>query len=99
MTTHKINIEGVPEGWEVVAYRKLNYSEDVYIWLPTHGQPFKCNDNFWQQWVFIVQKTKPRRIVLEETGELNTLGSYCMFANDSIQVAGKGKYLWRIKEE
>ena len=59
-----IEIEGLPEGWKAVAYR-----------VPTNGET--C----WHQsfgiytvtvpltQCFIVEKIKPRRIVLEETNE------------------------------
>lgn len=56
MTKHTIEIEGLPEGWEAVAYRK-----------PVFGEYYFYNDDIQQGRTgsgqfLIVQKTKPRRI-------------------------------------
>lgn len=96
---HTIQIEGLPEGWDAVAYRKISYKEDVYIWLPTHGQPFKSNDNFWNQYVFVVQKKfKPRRKVLEE---ISRQEYYRLFYDESSAKIYDmaGSYWKEIKEE
>ena len=59
-----IEVEGLPEGWKAVAYR-----------VPTNGETcWHQNFGIYTATVsltqcFIVEKIKPRRIVLEETNE------------------------------
>jgi len=63
MTKQTIKVEGLPEGWNAVAYR-----------VPVNGENFFydgkiCNDKYQRHEYLIVEKIQPRRIVLEETGE------------------------------
>lgn len=87
MTTHTVDIEGLPEGWEVNTI-KIDAKQ-----FP--GPPFNTVSA-----TVHLRKTKPSRIVLEETGEesdafrdqeitLNTM---------KLKVIGANK-IWRIKEE
>jgi len=63
---HEIEIEGLPEGWKAVAYRVPSIKKDEYTlsddWdiVPAKGIKFP---------VLIIEKIRPRRIVLEETEE------------------------------
>ena len=64
MTEQTIDVTGLPEGWKAVAYR-----------VPTNGETcWHQNFGIYTATVsltqcFIVEKIKPRRIVLEETNE------------------------------
>ena len=96
MTTeqkHTINIPGLPGGWRAVAYRR-----------PISGEYYFYNDGIQQGKTgsgqfLIVEKIKPRRVVLEETDEANIpsgttyepqwFGSVCMVNQPKI---------WRIVE-
>lgn len=96
MTTekkHTINIPGLPGGWRAVAYRR-----------PISGEYYFYNDGIQQGKTgsgqfLIVEKIKPRRVVLEETEEANIpsgttyepqwFGSVCMVNQPKI---------WRIVE-
>lgn len=65
MTQQTIEVEGLPEGWEAVAYR---CPENGEYYLENNGIVIKhagCKQKF--PWI-IVEKIQPRRIVLEETG-------------------------------
>lgn len=60
---HTIEIEGLPEGWEPVAFR-----------VPEPGEYFFIDDNVEFSVIaslpyLIIKKKQPRRIVLEETGK------------------------------
>ena len=98
MTTeqkHTINIPGLPGGWRAVAYRR-----------PISGEYYFYNDGIQQGKTgsgqfLIVEKIKPRRIVLEETEEVNAtlpgltyepqwFGSICLVNLPKI---------WRLVEE
>lgn len=65
MTKHTTKIEGLPEGWEPVAYRRPQRGEH-YIERNANVclAPYDCLDSF-----LILERIKPRRIVLEETNE------------------------------
>ena len=56
-----IEIEGLPEGWKAVAYRRPikgeQYLHQAIIWKAFINEGYPC---------LIVEKIKPRRIVLEE---------------------------------
>ena len=75
MTLQTIEVEGLPEGWKAVAYRCPESGE---YYLENNGvvrNHTGCKHKF--PWI-IVQKTQPRRIVLEETGEVRKpeIGEY-----------------------
>lgn len=102
---YQIDIEGLPEGWEPVAVRLPTPEDSV---LKSHGRV-----NHWAQLsdaeritpqIILVQlpKTKPRRIVLEETGEDNVSdGKYYKdqgFMVGKVLVVSQPK-IWRVVEE
>lgn len=93
-------IEGLPEGWEAVAFR-----------VPKIGESFMSIDgdlvtnNIGQSSSrLIVQRCKMRRIVLEETGEVNRGGCYTgpynpqRFMNGSLVFQDQPK-IWRMVVE
>lgn len=105
--THTIQIEGLPEGWEPVAYRVP--VKDVDMILDRSGNVNNCTWNGETAYI-IVQKTKPRRIVLEETEEMRQVhkGEYYFDPLLNKVVVWLGAYkkvsdheykIWRIKEE
>jgi hypothetical protein len=65
MITQTIEVEGLPEGWNVVAYRK-----------PSKGEQYLHQGLIWKAFInesypyLIVEKIQPSRIVLEFTGEI-----------------------------
>lgn len=61
---YEIEIEGLPEGWKPVAYRHANH-ESIF----ECGKVVKCTKSKYP--CLIVEKIKTRRIVLEETEEVN----------------------------
>ncbi len=90
---HEIEIPGLPNGWRAVSYRR-----------PISGEYYFYNDGIQQGKTgsgqfLIVEKIKPRRVVLEETEESNIpsgntyepqwFGSVCMVNQPKI---------WRIVE-
>lgn len=65
--THNIHIEGLPEGWMPVAFRKPVRGEscvgyDGSLLIVQHSQTGPR---------LIIEKIRPHRIVLEETYETN----------------------------
>lgn len=98
MTKHTIEIEGLPEGWEAVAFRVPDQSE---YYFGRHGL-----DQATDEWpdrpaAIILQKIKPHRIVLEETEQDNIKhdGKWCnQHFRDGLILTQQPKY-WRIKEE
>ena len=93
---HEIEIEGLPEGWRAVAYRR-----------PVFGEYYFYNDDIQQGRTgsgqfLIVEKIKPRRIVIEETGEDNIRYTSGHYANQCISrgvyVADQPK-IWREVKE
>ena len=68
---HTIEIEGLPEGWEPVAFRIAHNDEHRVI----NGIIERCdgNDNCES---LIVKKKQPRRIVLEE---ITKQGDYFLY--------------------
>lgn len=80
---HTIEIEGLPEGWEPVAIRKQKPGE--YIFCLDTGFVVPANYRTPKAHL-IVKKKQPRRIVLEETGEIRSnlkLNCYNYFYVDS----------------
>lgn len=90
-----IDIEGLPEGWEVVAIRVPKIDEYC---LGTYEQIYKAIASEYV--AIIVQKSKPRRIVLEETGEdANCKIPQPMTNGEEFGVMVYAHKIWRIKEE
>jgi len=65
---YEIEIEGLPEGWEPVAYRHPADDEDVLI----EGEIRKGRNTNKCYEQLIIKKKQPRRIVLEETETYKT---------------------------
>lgn len=87
---HQILIPGLPEGWEPVAYRKAKKGEWNFM---EYGDPFKASEDHMTSSI-IVQKTKPRRIVLEETEEdAECNEQHFLYAGVSVRI--DGKKIWR----
>lgn len=64
---HTIDIEGLPEGWEPVAFRKPLIGEKMF----QYGKVHRCNCEA-EISSLIIKKKQPRRIVLEEVEERNS---------------------------
>ncbi len=75
-----IEIEGLPEGWKGVAYRRPYPQE--YI-LKSEGA-MKVRIRGEQPWL-IIERIKPRRVVLEETEETEEkhLGCKTLYIDDT----------------
>lgn len=97
---HTIDIEGLPEGWEPVAFRIASNDEHRVI----NGVIEKCKGNDSCE-SLIVKKKQPRRIVLEETDEDIQTGCGKLMdqiiccQNDMIMCLKKPKKYWRIVED
>lgn len=77
---HTITIPGLPEGWRAVAYRR-----------PVFGEYYFYNDDIQQGKTgsgqfLIVEKIKPRRVVLEETWRwhINSTEGYVLVPAGSL---------------
>ena len=68
---HEIEIPDLPEGWEAVAYRPAIQGVDYVLrnGAVTIYNGFSDTEN-----LLIVRKKQPRRIILEETGEIRLPG-------------------------
>lgn len=67
MSKYEIEVEGLPEGWETVAYKYPKIDDHVFL----EGKIRKAsevNRNYEQ---LIVKKKQPRRITFEETDHTN----------------------------
>lgn len=63
---YEIEVEGLPEGWKAVAYRRPIRNEQ-YLSREGIKTATYILDNLW----LVVEKIQPRRIVLEETEEFH----------------------------
>ncbi len=90
MTTHRIDIEGLPKGWELV---KVN-GEAEKGYLDDEGNRHMMAE-------IILQKSKPRRIVIEETGEYNKTDRHGDLHDQQLGhgIVISSEMIWRIKEE
>jgi len=93
MTKHTIEIKGLPEGWEPVAYRYPTDEEDVFI----EGEIRKGRNTNKCYEQLIVKKTKPREITLVETDERASTTHFINTGDVFLHV--ESKKIWRIKEE
>lgn len=89
MTQQTIEVEGLPEGWKAVAYRRPYPQE--YI-LKSEGA-MKVRIRGEQPWL-IIEKIQSRRIVLEETEEDNGLDK---FGDPIEQQFGNGVVIYSEK--
>jgi len=104
MTKHEIEIPDLPDGWRPVAYRNANTGEFVIGSggvEQVRGSITKTITRY-----LIVEKIKPRRIVVEDTGEVRQPkeGEY-VFNNGNLCLCRKPErwgyehQIWRIVEE
>ncbi len=98
MSKHEIDIKGLPEGWEPVAYR-YPIGNIEYVFVDDEIRQAKPTDKR----CLLVRIVQQRRIVLEETGEDNIRYTSGHYANQCIArgvyVADQPK-IWReVKEE
>lgn len=95
MSKHTIEVEGLPEGWEPVAYRIP--LKDEYILM--EGMLMQSDGKGTIERL-IVQPSKPRRIVLEETEGDRQCNSKNTINYDGTLVHVWGEKIWReVKEE
>lgn len=82
MPKQTIEIEGLPEGWRAVAYRKPVKGID-YV-LTQYGVRLYIDYTF--DLMLIVEKIPPHRIVLEETGRwhINSTEGYVLVPAGSL---------------
>lgn len=71
-TKHEIEIPDLPEGWRAVAYRAARRGIDHVL---RNGQITIYNGSSDAVDLLIVEKIKPRRIVLEETDEIRRVNN------------------------
>lgn len=96
MTTHTIDIEGLPEGWDAVAYRTPKDGERVLSdkdgVIIAKCISFPC--------LIVQKKTRPRRIVLEETGGKTATNHILSVAKYGVTIQMTSDTIWReIKED
>ena len=104
-TKHEIEIPDLPEGWRAVAYRAARRGIDHVL---RNGQVTVYRGFSDAVDLLIVEKIKPRRVVLEETDETREaiFGEY-FFSPDNMKVTvwsysdpSNGKHkIWRVVEE
>jgi len=101
---YEIEIPGLPEGWRPVAYRSVRPGE--HVWHAGGVEQSLCGS---RASYLVVEKLKPKRIVLEDTGEFRrpaagdyVLGNGGSFSKCNVPHAwGDTKCeIWReVKEE
>ena len=98
---HEIEIPDLPEGWEPVAYR-IPKAGECYFGSQGVKLALKDFENLW----LVVRKKQPRRIVLEETGEvrkpkageyIHHNGNYCFCRKPDRW--GNEHEIWKIVED
>lgn len=80
---HEIEIEGLPDGWKAIAYRKALWGE----WYLTESGIVRRRGCTGMQYpALIVEQIKPRRVVLEETGRwhINSTEGYVLVPAGSL---------------
>lgn len=82
MTKQMIEVEGLPEGWKPLAFRKPVAGE--ICWSPNMGI---YTADFHVHPCWIIEKIKPRRIVLEEIPMIQAkIGDYVRYPGCSTLV-------------
>lgn len=66
MSKFEIEIPELPEGWKPVAYRRMKEGEDYFCFGAIQKAKF---DSSASAPALIVEKIKPKRIILEATGK------------------------------
>lgn len=109
-TKHEIEIPSLPEGWRAAAYRRAIRGKDNVLLENSFGESYiqECDwDNNYNY--LIVEKIKPRRIVLELTDkDHNSVaedGEFILSSNHDFLLQKDGRYgsghvqIWRVVEE
>lgn len=96
MNKHTIVIEGLPEGWEPVAFRVPEYLE---YYFSRYG--FEQATDEWpdRPAAIIIQKTKPREITLVETDINADYGESRFIDLPGVEIKVRANKIWRVKEE
>lgn len=93
---HEIEIEGLPEGWRAVEFRPPKNKESYFT---PDGNIISANHDYSLSHL-IVEKIKPRRIVLEETEEdANCELPQPLTDGSYIGVMVYAHKIWRVVEE
>lgn len=92
---HEIDVPDLPEGWRAVAYRRPIMNVD-YILL--NGDVMLCDFNGVVEYL-IIEKIKPRRIVLEETEEPTKWGIEQLIHLDGTTFTVNSHKIWRVLHE
>ena len=101
---HEIEIEGLPEGWRAVAFRAPKDGENT---IDFSGD-LRTVTGHYQQPRLIVERIKPRRVVLEETNEvrLPKYGEYFRegLVDSKVELCTSHNYecavrIWTVVEE
>jgi len=98
-----IEIPGLPEGWKPVAYRNPKKGE----WLLTLFGGLVQSEGAHPGLFLIVEKLKPKRIVLEYTGEIRRpeVGEYAQYGDSFTLCRDQDRWgceheIWRkVKED
>ena len=91
---HEIEIPDFPDGWEAVAYRPAIQGVDYVLrnGAVTIYNGFSDTEN-----LLIVRKKQPRRVVLEETGEIRQ-SCYLLKIDDGNLILPPGRE-YKIAED
>jgi hypothetical protein len=98
----EIEVPGLPEGWKPVEYRPVKEGEDYFCFGAIQQAKFDSSAP-----ALIVEKIKPKRIVLECAGEVRRpeVGEYVQHGSSFTRCSetdfwGDGREIWReVKEE
>ncbi len=92
---HEIEIEGLPEGWRAVAFRVPKIGEYAIV----ASEPLQINSQDLHPRL-IIEKIKPRRIVLEETDQdaKGYIDDMNLILNDA-RITVHGDKIWREVKE
>lgn len=99
---YEIEIEGLPEGWKPVEYRPVKEGEDYFCFGAIQQAKFDSSAP-----ALIVEKIKPKRIVLECTGEIRRpeVGEYAQYGDSFTLCRDQDRWgceheIWRkVKED
>jgi len=97
---YEIEIEGLPEGWKPVAYRRPVKNEHYLSNKGIEITSYKL-DNLW----LTVERIKPRKIILEETTELmdvKNISQNIVLTNNvgnEVHFIIRSKYVWKEVKE
>ena len=101
---HEIEIEGLPEGWEPVAYRHISKGDEFVLIEGEIRSASNVNKLYYQ---LIVKKKQPSEIVFRKTDEVFHHGNtgYRVYDNGVVQLivsasgSDIGQPIWSIVKE